>query len=83
MPKNPDRCDNFLRFSSKVSGNITFPAKRYIMEVRDIAEKHFGSRVHFWHELCETDDQRQWGYYSRQQLNDADTKLRELETKQM
>ena len=30
MPGNPDRCDYFLRFSSKVSGRLTTPAEPYI-----------------------------------------------------
>jgi hypothetical protein len=82
MPSNPDRCDYFLRFSSKVSGRLTTPAEPYIRSVYQIAKKYFGSRVHFWHELAETDDARQWGYYEWQDVNDANSKLRELETGQ-
>jgi hypothetical protein len=47
MPSNSDRCDYFLRFSSKVSGRLTTPAELYIRSVYQIAKKHFGSRVHF------------------------------------
>ena len=79
MPSNIDRCDYFLRFSSKISGRLTTPAAPYIRSVHEIAKKHFGSRVHFWHEMNETGDERQWGYYNWQQVHDANKELRELE----
>jgi hypothetical protein len=79
MPHNPDHCDYFLRFSSKVSGHLTTPADPYIRNVHKIAKKYFSSRVHFWHELCETGDERQWGYYNWLEVHEADRKLRELE----
>ncbi|KAJ4183155.1 hypothetical protein NW755_010004 [Fusarium falciforme] len=79
MPSNPERCDYFLRFSSKVSGRLTAPAEPYIRSVYKIAKKHFGSKVHFWDELRETDDQRQWGWYDWQQVHDTEKELRELE----
>jgi hypothetical protein len=82
MPSNPDRCDYFLRFSSQVSGRLTTPALPYIQAVHKIAQKHFGGRVHFWHENNETEDERQWGYYTWDQVHDAKKELRELETKQ-
>jgi hypothetical protein len=59
MPGNPDRCDYFLRFSSKVSGRLTTPAEPYIRSVYQITKKYFGSRVHFWHEMVETGDEWQ------------------------
>jgi hypothetical protein len=55
----PDRCDYFLRFSSKISGRLTTPAEPYIRSVHKIAKKHFGKRVHFWHEINDTRDERQ------------------------
>lgn len=82
MPQKPERCDCFVRFSSKVSGNLTTQAKPYIMSAYNIAQSYLGSRVHFWHELSGTDDKRQWGYYSSQEVDDADTKLSKLETEQ-
>jgi hypothetical protein len=82
IPGNPNRCDYFLRFSSKVSGRLKTPAEPYIRSVYKIAKKYFGSRVHFWHEMDETGDERQWGYYDWQEVHDADRKLRELETGQ-
>ncbi len=82
MPSNPDRCDYFLRFSSKISGHLTTPAEPYIRNVYKIAKKHFGSSVHFWHEMNETGDEREWGYYDWQEVHDAREKLREVETGQ-
>lgn len=81
MPSSPYRCNYFLRFSSKVSGQLTTPAKPYIVDVYQIAKNHFGSSVHFWHEMNETGDERQRGYYSWQEVRDARTVLRELEAR--
>ena len=47
-----------------------------------IAQKHFGGRVHFWRELYETGDERQWGYYGWDKVHDADQELRKLEAGQ-
>ena len=82
IPHNPDSCDYLLRFSSKVSGHLTTPTKPYISGVHEIAKKYFGRRVHLWHELWETEDERQLGCYNWQEVHDADRKLRELETGQ-
>lgn len=82
MPSNPNRCDYFLRFSSKISGHLTTPAEPYIKDVYQIAKKHFGSRVHFWHEMNETGDERQWGYYDWQEIHDATENLGEVEAGQ-
>ena len=78
MPCNPDHCDYFLRFSSKVSGSLTRAAEPYIKSVHTIAKKHFGSRVRFWHEMRETDDERSRGYYGWSEVHDAKKQLREL-----
>jgi hypothetical protein len=44
-----------------------------------IAQKHFGAIVHFWHEMIETGDERQRGYYNWQEVHDAREKVREVE----
>ncbi|KAJ4200845.1 hypothetical protein NW759_015760 [Fusarium solani] len=74
MPANPDRCNYFLRFSSKISGRLTAPAESYIRSVYKIARKNFGSRVHFWNDLYD-----EFGCYGWQQIYDAEKELRELE----
>ncbi|OAL46898.1 hypothetical protein IQ07DRAFT_683008 [Pyrenochaeta sp. DS3sAY3a] len=75
MPKSPEHCEYFLRFSSKVSGGLTAPAESYIHDVYEIAKTYFRSRVNFWHELY--DD---YGVYGWKEIHDADKKLRELGT---
>ena len=80
MPHNPDHCNFFLRFSSKISGHLTTPAEPYIRGVHQVAKKYFGARIHFWHELCETEDERQWGCYGWQEVHDADEELRKSNT---
>lgn len=77
IPFNPDHCGHFLRFSSKVSGRLTAPAEKYIRDVCRIAKGFFGSRVHFWHELNETDDERQYGKYDWKEVHDASKTLEE------
>ena len=79
VPENPDRCDLFLRFSSKVSGHLTRQAEPYIKAVCRMARRHCGDRVHSWHELNETDDEQQWGFYSWKEVHEANEKLRERE----
>lgn len=79
MPSSAYGCNYFLRFSSKVSGQLTTPAKPYITQVYQIAKKHFGKNVHFWHEMNETGDEQQWGYYSWQEVRDARIAHREME----
>ncbi|KAL6876617.1 hypothetical protein J3F83DRAFT_726463 [Trichoderma novae-zelandiae] len=78
MPSNPEHCNYFLRFSSKISGGLTAPAEPYIRHIRQIATKHFGVRVHFWHEMCETGDEKQYGFYSWTEVHDAAKELRAL-----
>jgi len=41
--------------------------------------KALGSCVHFWHGMNEIGDERQWGYYSWQEVHDARKALREME----
>lgn len=81
IPKSSDHCEYFLRFSSKVSGRLTAQAEPYIEDVYKIAQKYFGSRVKFWHELNEFgDEKQQFGYYHWNEVYDADKKLRGLNT---
>lgn len=84
MPANPERCDYFLRFSSKISGSVTACAEPYIRGVYRIAKKHFGDRVRGWHEMNEmAEDPREWnGYYDWSEVREADRKLRALEAEQ-
>ncbi|KAL7467388.1 hypothetical protein ACHAXS_007625 [Conticribra weissflogii] len=77
LPSNPEHCTYFLRFSSKVSGNLTTPAEPYIRSVFNIARKYFGSRVCFWHELND-----QYGCYSWNEVYEAEKKIRNLESGQ-
>ncbi|KAK4195983.1 SET domain-containing protein [Triangularia verruculosa] len=80
IPRSPDHCDCFLRFSSKVSGRLTAPAEPYLRSVYKITKRHFGSRVHWWHEMNETGDARQFGCYGWQEIHDAKKTLEAFET---
>ena len=60
-PTIPHSCEYFLRFSSKVCGSPT--VRPYIEEVYKIIKKWLGNHVQFWHEINETGDYYQWGYY--------------------
>lgn len=78
-PRIPYRCEYFLRFSSKVSGNSTPPARPYIIGVYEIANRWFGDRVHYWHEMCETDDHHQWSFYDWNQIYEMDLQRKKKE----
>jgi hypothetical protein len=74
MPANPEHCEYFLRFSSKISGSYGPPADKYITEVYKIARKWFGNRVKPWHDYSEGIDPS----YDWQEVHDAAKTLREL-----
>ena len=78
MPCNPEHCYYFLRVSSKVSGHLTAPARPYIKTVGRIAKKYFAEKVYFWHENCETGDEREGGSYGWRAVHEADNELRKL-----
>lgn len=80
-PRIPFRCEYFMRFSSKVSSNSTAATEPYIRGVFKIAKNWFSDRVHFWHEMNETDDHRQWGYYDWNPIYEARRKMKEEEEK--
>jgi hypothetical protein len=80
-PIIPYSCEYFLRFSSKVSGSLTATAKPYIKGVYKIAKKWLGDRVQFWHEMNETGDHRQWGYYDWNEVYAVRRRMKEQEGK--
>jgi hypothetical protein len=81
IPKSPEHCDYFLRFSSKVSGRLTTLAQSYVEDVYEIVKIYFGSRVRFWHELNEFGSERQrYGYYDWNEIHAANKELRKLGT---
>ncbi|KAK3898782.1 hypothetical protein C8A05DRAFT_46997 [Staphylotrichum tortipilum] len=81
IPANAERCDYFLRFSSKVSGQLSACAEPYLRGVHQMAKQRFGVRVHWWHELNdEAEDDRKWrGYYSWTEVYAASDELKALE----
>ncbi|KAL2045097.1 hypothetical protein ABVK25_012238 [Lepraria finkii] len=82
MPIDSKYSKDCITFMVGESGTLTTPAEPYIRNVYKIAKKYFGSSAHFWHEMNETDDEQQWGYYDWQEVHDAREKLREVETGQ-
>lgn len=77
IPANPQRCNYFLRFSSKVSGPLTYPARNYIVKVCAIARKYFADRVQVWDEGCD-----QFGFYNWKEVTEAEGELLRLEAKE-
>jgi hypothetical protein len=63
-PLLPFEGHKFLRFSSKVSGSITYKAQPYIEAVYKIAEREFGERIQFWHEGVEV-----YGHYDWEEVD--------------
>ena len=41
----------FRRFSAKISGSHQGDVETYLDEIKIIAKRHFGWRVHLWHEM--------------------------------
>jgi hypothetical protein len=74
MPLDPEHCEYFLRFSSKVSGHLSAPADPYIRQVCRIARKHFGEKVCWWHEASD-----KYGHYGWQEIHDAAEELKKKE----
>ena len=70
------KCEDFSRFSDKISGEFTAAAKPYIRGVHKISNKYFDDRFHFWHELCETADHKHWGWYSWDNVPAAEQKMK-------
>lgn len=80
MPARAERCDYFLRFSSKVSGRL-WCAEPYIRAVYRMAKRRFGGRVHWWDELNDlAEDEREWGgFYNWTEVYAASKELKALE----
>jgi hypothetical protein len=77
IPANPEMCQYFLRFSSRISGKQTQAAEPAVVrDVYRIAQGMFGEeRVRWWHEADETDDAHtSSGWYSERQV----TRMRKL-----
>jgi hypothetical protein len=49
--------------------------------VYKIAKKWLGDRVQFWHEMNETGDHRQWGYYDWNEVYAVRRRMKEQEGK--
>ncbi|KAF4968183.1 hypothetical protein FSARC_4373 [Fusarium sarcochroum] len=68
IPANPAHCDHFVDFSLcfRNDGGLSKPAvEDYNKRVYLIAKECFGKRVKYWHGLCRTRGNKQWGYYCR------------------
>jgi hypothetical protein len=75
-PHLPRRCEQFLRFSSKISGRSL--AEPYIEGVYKIAKQWLGGRVYFWHEMNEFGPHiRHYGCYNWNEIHAARKKIGE------
>ncbi len=80
-PYLPRRCEDFLRFSSKVSGSSA--AEPHIRAVCKIAKQHLGDRVYFWHETNEfCASIHQFGCYNWCEIRAASKRAKELKLKE-
>lgn len=66
-PRLPFEGHKFLRFSSKVSGQIATEsrAESYINTVTALAKASFGARIQYWHEASD-----QLGHYNWNEVNE-------------
>lgn len=67
-PRLPLEGHKFLRFSSKVSGQIATESRveNYIDTVTSIAKANFGSRIQYWNEAFD-----QLGHYDWKDVNES------------
>ncbi|KAJ4248714.1 hypothetical protein NW762_012552 [Fusarium torreyae] len=81
IPANPVHCDQFEEFSLSFrdDGGLSRSAvEDYTRRVYLIAKECFGKRVKYWHGLCRTRGNKQWGYYCRMDMEREDDIVRKL-----
>ena len=68
IPADPAHCDQFKDFSLSFrndGGPSRSAVEDYTRRVYLIAKESFGKRVKYWHGLCRTRGNKQWGYYCK------------------
>ncbi|KAM0405218.1 hypothetical protein ACHAQC_000295 [Fusarium culmorum] len=75
IPADAAHCDKFLGFSLSFRHNDGWSketVEEYLREVYVIAVNHFGDRVRYWHGLYGRRSNKQWGYYTRADIDAAE-----------
>ncbi|RGP60807.1 set protein 5 [Fusarium sporotrichioides] len=79
IPADAAHCDKFLGFSLAFrheAGWTKETVEEYVWEVYVVAVDHFGDRVRYWHGLYGRRSNKQWGYYSRADIENAEDLVR-------
>ncbi|EXM28890.1 hypothetical protein FoTM2_001690 [Fusarium oxysporum f. sp. vasinfectum] len=80
IPANPEHCNYFLSFRLSF-GNGGLPrdvAVSHVMEVFVIAKEYFGERVRSWNGMHRMRRNKQWGYYTPTDVEEAEEEVRKL-----
>ncbi|KAF5667701.1 set 5 [Fusarium circinatum] len=80
IPANPEHCNYFLSFRLSF-GNGGLPrevAVNHVLEVFVIAKEYFGERVRYWNGMHRMRCNKQWGYYTLADVEEAETEVRKL-----
>ncbi|KAF5580239.1 set 5 [Fusarium pseudoanthophilum] len=80
IPANPGHCNYFLSFRLNF-GNGGLPrevAVSQVLEVFVIAKEYFGERVRYWNGMHRMRCNKQWGYYTLADVEEAEKEVRKL-----
>ncbi|KAF5551564.1 set 5 [Fusarium phyllophilum] len=80
IPANPEHCNYFLSFRLSF-GNGSLPrevAVAHVLEVLVIAKECFGERVRYWNGMHRMRCNKQWGYYTLADVEEAEKEVKRL-----
>ncbi|KAF5575923.1 set 5 [Fusarium pseudocircinatum] len=80
IPANPEHCNYFLSFRLSF-GNGGLPrnvAVAQVLEVFVIAKEYFGERVRYWNGMLRMRCNKQWGYYTLGDVEEAEKEVKRL-----
>jgi hypothetical protein len=80
IPANPEHCNYFLSFRLSF-GDGGLPrevAVAHVLEVLVIAKECFGGRVKYWNGVHRMRCNKQWGYYTLADVEEAETEVKNL-----
>nr|RBQ88952.1 hypothetical protein FVER53263_09814 [Fusarium verticillioides] len=80
IPANPEHCNYFLSFRlSFGDGGLPLEvAVAHVLEVLVIAKECFGERVRYWNGMHRMRCNKQWGYYTLGDVEEAEKEVRKL-----
>ncbi|CZR35696.1 uncharacterized protein FPRO_00181 [Fusarium proliferatum ET1] len=80
IPANPEHCNFFLSFClSFGNGGLSREvAVSHVLEVLAITKEYFGERVRYWNGMHRMRYNKQWGYYTLKDVEEAEAEVKRL-----